>query len=57
MCSLSLSVSSHVHTVRNLMSYHGNKTNFIKDEYHIGDFRGYGAMMDDKYITQPLTVM
>jgi subtilisin family serine protease len=41
-------VFTHVRSVRNLMSYHGNKTNFVKGEYHIGSFRGYGAMMDDK---------
>jgi subtilisin family serine protease len=41
-------VFSHVRTVKNMMSYHGNKTNFVMHEYHIGSFRGYGAKMDDK---------
>ena len=37
------------------MRYHGNDTNFVQGEYHIGSFRGYGARMDDKYIaTSPL---
>ena len=34
-----------------MMSYHGNKTNFVMHEYHIGSFRGYGAKMDDKYVS------
>ena len=33
------------------MSYHGNNTNFVMHEYHIGSFRGYGAKMDDKYVS------
>ena len=41
-------VFSHVKAVRNMMSYHGNDTNFVQGEYHIGSFRGYGARMDDK---------
>jgi subtilisin family serine protease len=41
-------VTTHLFTVRNLMSYHGNGTNVLMNEYHIGKFRGYGAKMDDK---------
>jgi subtilisin family serine protease len=41
-------VFTHVHSVQNLTSYYGNETNFVKDEYHIGSFRGYGAKMDDE---------
>ena len=49
--SFSHVVSSHMTAVRNLMSYHGNSTNSIQNEYHIGEFRGYGAIMDNKLDT------
>ena len=45
---LSIKVHTHMLSVRQLMNHYGNSTNLVKNEYHIGKFRGYAAMMDDK---------
>ena len=41
------SVSTHLSTVRDMINIFSIETNLVKDVYHIGSFRGYGAMLDD----------
>ena len=46
-CALVPTVGSHMVTIRQLFSYRGNHSTILS-EYHIGNFRGYGARMDDR---------